>query len=491
LKLNTKYPLFDNANIAESFSGVCAPLTQDLVLKLYSDAFNHLTQTLALPPLENPVHFTEGRASYNLNSLKAFQSHGLRPLRLSLRILFTLIRLEKLSPDFNLTTDAFLRDQRQLCDQLTEDSSWTETQGELKRFIQACPRFSELPLINDALAFFLTQFLNRQQNETPSVLIEDAFDSRTRSMLRSIRHLQRAIENDLPIRLYLNSCIETNHFSFEMLKLRNEEFSYLLRDFLAEFGDRCPNELKLETKSYREYPLQFLKVLLSDPSKHQTQITSTSQGILNRFFVRKLRSSYALRESSSWMRCRAFGILRSYFLWFGERLKAVGAIESKEDIFYFKLSEIFSLNSASGDFRELIMDRRVRAYDQNEKQDPSSETRSSSVLNGEACSGGPEVGEVIVLKSEEDAEARLTELSGKIIVIPTAGPGLIHILMRSKGLIVEKGSIIAHSAILCRELGIPAIWNSKNACSNLKDHQKIRIDGQKGTIELISSQDDR
>ena len=470
---------------------MCAPLTQDIVLKLYSDVYNHLPQSFALPPLKDPVQFHEGQAYYNLQALNLLEGRHLLPFRLSIRFLLTFMRLERLSPDFTQKTEIFLRDERQLCEKLTPESSWTETQANLKRFFQECPHHYELPLINDALSFFLTQFLNRQFNGTPADLFKDAADSRTRSMLRSMRHLQGAIEHNLPIRLYLNSCIETNHFSFEMLKLRDEDFSHLLQDFLAEFGDRCPNELKLETKSYREYPIEFLKILLSEPSKHQTQITSTSQGILNRFFVRKLKSSYALRESSSWMRCRAFGVLRSYFLWFGERLCAAGAIESKEDIFYFTMSEIFSLNSASGDFRELIMDRRVRIYDQKEKNDLATAPSIHSDLKGLACSGFTEVGEVIVLKSEEDAESRLTELSGKIIVIPTAGPGLIHILMRSKGLIVEKGSIIAHSAILCRELGIPAVWNSKNACSNLKDHQKIRIDGQKGTIELISSPDDR
>ena len=56
----------------------------------------------------------------------------------------------------------------------------------------------------------------------------------------------------------------------------------------------------------------------------------------------------------------------------------------------------------------------------------------------------------------------------------------------SKGLIVEKGSILSHTAIIGRELGIPTIVGVKNATNVLCTGDEIEMDGESGQIRILN-----
>jgi pyruvate,water dikinase len=49
-------------------------------------------------------------------------------------------------------------------------------------------------------------------------------------------------------------------------------------------------------------------------------------------------------------------------------------------------------------------------------------------------------------------------------------------------LIVERGSTLSHSAIVAREMGIPAIVGVPGATRQLQQGEVIRMDGAKGQI---------
>jgi phosphotransferase system enzyme I (PtsI) len=51
-----------------------------------------------------------------------------------------------------------------------------------------------------------------------------------------------------------------------------------------------------------------------------------------------------------------------------------------------------------------------------------------------------------------------------------------------KGIIVEQGSAVSHSAIIARSLGIPAVTDIENAISTIKAGEKLILDGYKGKI---------
>jgi pyruvate,water dikinase len=54
------------------------------------------------------------------------------------------------------------------------------------------------------------------------------------------------------------------------------------------------------------------------------------------------------------------------------------------------------------------------------------------------------------------------------------------------GLLVERGSLLSHSAIVSREMGIPAIVSIPGITKHLKDGNVVEMNGSTGTIKLIS-----
>ena len=55
-------------------------------------------------------------------------------------------------------------------------------------------------------------------------------------------------------------------------------------------------------------------------------------------------------------------------------------------------------------------------------------------------------------------------------------------MIGSRGIVVERGSLLSHTAIIGRELGIPTIVGVKDATRLIPDGALLTIDGKTGTI---------
>ena len=71
---------------------------------------------------------------------------------------------------------------------------------------------------------------------------------------------------------------------------------------------------------------------------------------------------------------------------------------------------------------------------------------------------------------------------------PMTDPGWVFLMVASKGLVSEKGSLLSHTAIIGRELGIPTVVAVKNATELIASGQIIEIDGEAGTVRLVAGQ---
>lgn len=74
-----------------------------------------------------------------------------------------------------------------------------------------------------------------------------------------------------------------------------------------------------------------------------------------------------------------------------------------------------------------------------------------------------------------------------ILVAPATDPGWTALFTRSRGVIVERGGVLSHCAILARELGLPGI-NLPRATQVLKDGDKIWLDGHNGGVKNDTAQ---
>ena len=112
----------------------------------------------------------------------------------------------------------------------------------------------------------------------------------------------------------------------------------------------------------------------------------------------------------------------------------------------------------------------------------TSTVREGSLLRGIGASPGLAEGEVRIL---QDLQA-IPEINRNIIlVVPYTDSGWSPLLARVGGLIAEVGGRLSHGAIVAREYGIPAVMDVGDATRRLQDGQRVRIDGQRGTVEFI------
>lgn len=94
---------------------------------------------------------------------------------------------------------------------------------------------------------------------------------------------------------------------------------------------------------------------------------------------------------------------------------------------------------------------------------------------------------IIRLKDAETVRFR----PGDILVSEATDPDLYELIRQAGGVITESGGAACHAAIVCRELGKPAIVGVRNALSRLKDDELIVLDADRGLITLQKSFDRR
>jgi pyruvate,water dikinase len=73
---------------------------------------------------------------------------------------------------------------------------------------------------------------------------------------------------------------------------------------------------------------------------------------------------------------------------------------------------------------------------------------------------------------------------GDILVTRQTDPGWVTVFPLISGLIVERGGMLSHGAIVSREFGIPAIVGVHEATRRLKDGDQITLNANMGTIEV-------
>jgi len=74
---------------------------------------------------------------------------------------------------------------------------------------------------------------------------------------------------------------------------------------------------------------------------------------------------------------------------------------------------------------------------------------------------------------------------GEIIVAERTDPGWVMIFPAAAGLLVERGSLLSHSAIVAREMGLPVIVALGGVTQWLKDGDWVEMDGTTGRITRL------
>jgi pyruvate,water dikinase len=76
---------------------------------------------------------------------------------------------------------------------------------------------------------------------------------------------------------------------------------------------------------------------------------------------------------------------------------------------------------------------------------------------------------------------------GRILIARETDPGWMFLMLAAKGLVVERGTILSHTAITGRVLGVPTVVAVEDATSLIPDGAWIEVDGRAGTVRLLGA----
>jgi phosphohistidine swiveling domain-containing protein len=221
------------------------------------------------------------------------------------------------------------------------------------------------------------------------------------------------------------------------------------------------------------------------------------RGALVRFFLGRARELTGTREAGkddlTWLFEAARGLLWPV----GEALAQSGRLDAAEDIWFLSIAEART-GLAGADLRPLARARRESyARELGRKRVPAiflsdgtepvvDEDRSaaddgSGALAGTGASPGKARGRARVLV--EPAGARIEP--GEVLVAPSTDPGWTPLFLTAGGLVMEKGGVMSHGAVVAREYGIPAVVGVSGATSRIASGQEIEIDGSSGRVTIL------
>jgi pyruvate,water dikinase len=106
----------------------------------------------------------------------------------------------------------------------------------------------------------------------------------------------------------------------------------------------------------------------------------------------------------------------------------------------------------------------------------------SSELHGSAAAQGVVEGVARVVRSvDQIGEVR----DGEVLVCGSTSPAWAPIFSRIIATVTDIGGVMSHTAIVCREYGLPAVVGTGRATERIKTGDRIRVDGTAGTVTLL------
>ncbi|MBA3899218.1 MAG: hypothetical protein H0X62_03260 [Bacteroidetes bacterium] len=314
---------------------------------------------------------------------------------------------------------------------------------------------------------------------------------------------------------------------------RFENIHNAIQQYLKNWGFRCSGELMLTEKNYCEEPSNFIDLikgylahnqenpegLISKKAKERERLARKLQFqvLKKRWFVFPIAlveiglfrlliklcfKSISGRERVRLKQALLYARFKVIAIKIGENFVSKGMLEKADDILFLSYKEISEQLSASEmlpNQTKQIIGLRKEEFEKAGKEvfpdDFSSwlghypkpeelmdtlkfDTTGEGIKGLSAC-GGIVKGKARVL---ENVMQMGKIKPGDILVTRQTDPGWAAIFPLISGLIVERGGMLSHGAIVAREFGIPAIVGVPNATTLIKDGEEIILNADKGEI---------
>ena len=109
--------------------------------------------------------------------------------------------------------------------------------------------------------------------------------------------------------------------------------------------------------------------------------------------------------------------------------------------------------------------------------------KKKTTITGFAASPGQVTGVArLVLDPRDMNRVR----KGDVLITRATSPAYNALLPLIGGVVTDRGGTLSHAAVVAREYGIPAVVGCGNATELIQDGARVRIDGARGTIEVVA-----
>jgi len=301
-------------------------------------------------------------------------------------------------------------------------------------------------------------------------------------------------------------------------------FQRALDAYLENWGFRCSSELMLTVPSFQEDASALVPILRSyadhdgespdqvltrqrrervAETKRVLRAVGWQRAAVLRVLLRWTKTSIRLRERARLKQALLYNRLRRIALAVGDDLYSEGSLDRPDDVFMFTMEELDALLSGTAmfpDVRPLVEARRRAherlgtmrppdtftlaegAYLENTVAEPVADSTGPRVLIGTSACGGRTTGRATVLSDVTEAH-RLRR--GDFLVTRQTDPGWGPVFPLISGLVIERGGMLSHGAIIAREFGIPTIVGVRDATRVIPAGATILVDGDRGSVRVI------
>jgi pyruvate,water dikinase len=404
------------------------------------------------------------------------------------------------------------------------------------------------PIINDFMAMIFYGVLDMLMkkwdlNEDPALkndLLAGQGNVESTLPLRNIQKMARyiATQTDLKELFSKKSALELKEMFIPVPDSDKPEshvkLGELVADYLEQFGYRAMCELKLEEPSMNEKP-EFLFDMLKNYSaaplpaeessgSKERQVREAAERKVREalgdkalfwklkkidvlmFVANWAKKAMAVREYQRFARTRMYGIVSRIYKSFGKRFVERGVLDKVDDIFYLTMQETLEYvvgTARSQKLRELATLRRTE-FDEYKKMDELPDriettgitycndlTRGMladdadddpNLIRGIGGCSGKITGKVKVILDPSDDMS----LNGEILVAARTDPGWVPLFATASALLIERGSMLSHSVIVARELGLPAVVGATGVTRKVKTGDVVELDGTTGIVKIVS-----
>lgn len=331
------------------------------------------------------------------------------------------------------------------------------------------------------------------------------------------------INNDTQLKSYYQNT-EIEKIIEELDK--DNKINKQIKEYIYKYGSRAMEELKLETVTLFQDPRFLIQTIKNYLNMEKIPAVYSDEefdikgfykhfSLFEKLYIKPVTeiTKYFVknRELLRLRRTYIYSIVRNIFLRMGQNFKEEGIIENARDIFFMNKNEAFDIASFGivgyEDIRTQIEERK-KEYEINKEKEcyermyfygevkeenmlpiyARQEIISQDLNTLQGVAGGGRVVEGIVKYVKEPEEA---DIEGYILMAKRTDPGWTVLFPMAKAVIIERGSVLSHSAVIAREMGLTLVVGIRGLTSRVKDGMRVRVDGIKGTVEILEANDEK